>query len=411
MMNKEKDLQKSIYKFSKEEVQIPEWKEYKVSGKEYISWGAKNDMPEFLIQMKDKSGMHNSILQKKALYTYGNGLAEDQEIPQFKLGQEITLKRIIDDYWLYSMYALNIVWSNDGTSIAHAEHVDMSKLRAGQKDGFGKINHWWYSNDWNDTRKKENKPLELRAYNPMDPVGSQIYVYQGYSSGTNFYSKPSYYGAINYIALDYEISNWHLNNVRNGFTPSMAIVMNDMPDTQEERDYIYKELKKQYGGSTNAGEIVLVFTRDKEHGVELQPIQANDSDSRYESLMSIVRDQILSGHSIVSPLLYGVKTEGQLGGSNELLTAFEITMNTEINPVQKTLGESLRDVLRLDFTPEFEDSSPIQFAFSESIMKDILSQDEMRDLIGYDPMTGDEESISQEIPNETVVVDQNNTQQ
>lgn len=386
---------KTIYKFSREEVVIPEWQEYKVSGKEYISWGSKNDMPKFLIEMKDRSAMHNSILQKKALYTYGNGLMEGQKIDQFKLGEEYTLKAIIDDFWLYGMYALEVIWSQDGSEIAHAEHVDMSKLRAGKKDGFGKITHWWYSNDWSDIRKKENTPVARPAYNPLDPTGSQIFVFQGYSSGSSYYSKPSYYGAINYIALDYEISNWHLNNVRNGFTPSMAIIMNDMPDSQEERDYIYKELKKQYGGSTNAGEIVLIFTRDKDHGVELQPIQANDSDTRYEALMTLVRDQILAGHSIVSPLLYGVKTEGQLGGNNELLSAFEITMNTEIAPVQKQIEESLQRVLKLNFMPEFEDSSPVTFAFSESIMKDILSVDEMRDLIGYQPMVQGEESITE----------------
>ena len=398
---------KTIYKFSRDEVTIPEWQEYKVSGKDYISWGSKNDMPKFLIQMRDRSAMHNSILQKKLLYTYGNGLADGQKIEQFKLGQEETLKALIDDYWLYGMWAINVVWSKDGESIAHAEHVDMSKIRSGVKDAFGKITCWWYSNDWDNHRKAENKPIKLNAYNPLEPTGSQIYVYQGYSSGFQYYSKPSYYGAINYIALDYEISNWHINNVRNGFAPSMAIVMNDMPESQEERDFIYKELKKQYGGSENAGEIVLIFTRDKEHGVELQPIQANDSDTRYETLMNLVRDQILSGHSITSPLLYGVKTEGQLGGNNELITGFEITMNTEINPVQESIAKTLQRVLKLDFLPEFEDTSPVQYAFSESIMKEILTQDEMRDLIGYEPLPQDEATISQEPTEEEIVVEQN----
>lgn len=391
-----KDKNKLAYSFGKEFNTIPEWSEFRITGKDYISWGPKNNMPDYLIKMKDTSGAHNAILQKRSLYTYGNGLIEGQEIEAFKLGQKETLQAIIDDYWLYNMYALNVVWSEDGTTISHAEHVDMSKLRAGVRDVFGKITHWYYSNNWKESRKNENKPMAIKAYNPREPKGSQIFVYQGYTSGSSFYNKPAYFGAANYINLDYEISNFHLSNAQNGFTPSMMITMNDMPDSQEERDYIFNELKKQYQGTSNAGEIFLMFARNKENGVDITPINANDSDSRYKDIMEIVIDQILIGHSVVSPTLYGIKTPGSLGNSNELLTAFTITMNTEIDPVQQLLGDTLQRVLKLDFTPEFEDSSPVEFTFSENIMKEILTQEEMRDIIGYDPLEESEDTIAED---------------
>ena len=147
------DLKKTIYSFSKEELNIPEWKEFQVVGRKYISWGSDNKMPDFLITLRDNSAVHNAVLQKKNLYTYGMGLEEGQNIEQFHLGQEETLRAIIDDYWLYNMWAMNVVWSNDGEAISHAEHVDMSKLRAGKKNEFGKIDKWYFSNDWNNTRK------------------------------------------------------------------------------------------------------------------------------------------------------------------------------------------------------------------------------------------------------------------
>lgn len=392
----EKGTNKLAYTFGKGFTEPPNWTEFKISGKPYISWGDKNLMPEYLISLKENSGTHNAILQKRSLYTYGNGLAEGQEIPQFKLGEKETLKAIIDDYWLYGMWAMNVVWSKDGRSIAHAEHIDMSKLRAGKKNPLGKIEDWFFSNDWKNYRKQENKPVPKKAYDPRNPIGSQIFVYRGYSSGCSFYSKPSYYGAANYMALDYEISNFHLNNAQNGFAPSMMITMHDMPDSQEERDYIYESLKKQYQGTSNAGEIFLMFARDKENGIEVTPINANDSDTRYKDLMGIVQDQILIGHSVVSPILYGIKTPGQLGGSNELATSFEITMSTEIDPVQKQIGETLQNVLKLDFQPEFVDSSPVSFAFSESVMEKILTQNELRDLISYEPLAESESTIEED---------------
>ena len=404
MKNKEvnKTLVSKVYSFSKEFDDIPEWKEYRVSGKDYISWGPKNNMPEFLIAMKDSSGAHNAILQKRSLYTYGKGLIEGQSIEAFKLGEKQNLQSIIDDYWLYGMYALNVVWSEDGQSITTAEHIDMSKLRAGVKDGFGKISKWWFSNNWKEVRKSENKPIAIPSYDPRNPVGSQIFVSRGYSSGTSFYSKPGYFGSINYIALDFEISTFHLSNARNSYAPSMSIVMNSMPDSQEDMDEIYKDLKLQYQGTKNAGEVFLMFARSKEEGVDIIPINANDSDTRYKDLMGIVLDQILIGHSVVSPMLYGVKVPGSLGGSNELLTAFTITMNTEIEPVREEISETLQRVLRLDFTPEFEDSSPVQFTFSEAAMEKILTKNEMRDIIQYEPLdeavqTIEEDTIQNEL--------------
>jgi hypothetical protein len=386
---------KTIYSFSKIEMNIPEWVEFQIVGKKYISWGSDNRMPEFLIDLRDNSAVHNAVLQRKNLYTYGLGLKDGQSIPQFNLGQGTTLKALIDDYWLYNMWALNVVWSNDGQSIAHAEHVDMSKLRPGKKNEFGRIDKWYFSNDWNNTRRFENKIVELEAYDPRTPQGSQIFVYHPYSSGFEYFSKPTYWGAINYVALDYELSNWKLNSVRNGFSPSMSIIINDMPETQEERDYIYNELKRQYAGSTNSGEVFLIFSNG-ENGVQLAPIDTNNSDTKYNDFMEIVRDQILIGHQATNPILFGVATPGSLGGRTELIEAYELMMNTEIKPCQEMMAETLQKILKLDFIPEFENLPPINYAFSESIMEKILTQDEMRSLIGYGPIEG-QDSITETI--------------
>jgi len=401
-MNKEEKT-KLVYSFSKEELVIPEWKEFQVVGKKYISWGSDNKMPAYLIDLRDASAVHNAVLQKKLLYTYGTGLIEGQKIEQFHLGEEKTLKALIDDFWLYNMWAMNVVWSNDGKTIAHAEHIDMSKLRPGRKNEFGRIDRWYYSNDWNNTRKYENKIVEFAAYDPREPEGSQIFVYQPYSSGMEYFAKPGYWGAINYITLDYEVSNWKLNSVRNGFSPSMSIIINDMPETQEERDYIYSQLKAQYSGSTNSGEVFLVFSNG-ENGVQISPIETNNSDTKWNEFMEIVRNQILVGHQATNPILFGVATPGQLGGRTELIEAYELMMNTEIKPTQKMFGEELQRILKLDFTPEFEDTPPITYAFSENIMEKILTQDEMRELIGYGPI-GNQDSIQ-----ETIDTNENNAQ-
>ena len=69
-------------------------------------------------------------------------------------------------------------------------------------------------------------------------------------------------------------------------------------------------------------------------------------------------------------------------------------MNTEIGPNQKLICETLQRVLKLDFLPALSTTSPVQFIFSETIMKDILTQDELRELISYPPLNAEQETVT-----------------
>jgi hypothetical protein len=178
-----------------------------------------------------------------------------------------------------------------------------------------------------------------------------------------------------------------------------VILSGPVPESQEERDYIWKEIKRQYGGSRGAGEIFLVFAPDGSESVKLEPISNNDNDERYLALAEMTRDMILTSQQVVSPMLFGVKTAGQLGGRAELLDAYELFLNTTIKPVQLMFSSIFEKLFgyELDFT----DSAPVAYRFGENILQAILTQDEMRDIVGYDPLTAGEQSITEEIEDPT----------
>jgi hypothetical protein len=50
---------------------------------------------------------------------------------------------------------------------------------------------------------------------------------------------------------------------------------------------------------------------------------------------------------------------------------------------------------------DFRDSAPVAYRFGDNILQAILTQDEMREIVGYDPMTATEESITEEISDPT----------
>jgi hypothetical protein len=386
--------------FSGEELRIPNYQENIVNGKDWVYYGHDNQYPNFLIELRDKSPIHSAILERKVSYTMGDGIQNPESFPMFKGNMDYELVKMFSDYFLMNSFAINVVWSRDGQSISHAEHVDISKIRYGKPNAFGKVEEYWYSNDWNDTRKAYNKPVSFPAYNPERRIGSQLFVWRGYSQGTNIYPKPEYISGIGWIVLDYTLQNFHVNNAQNSFSPSMSVILSGpVPENQEERDYIWREIKKQYGGSRGAGEIFLVFAPDGSESVKLEPISNNDNDERYLALAEMTRDMILTSQQVVSPMLFGVKTSGQLGGRAELLDAYELFLNTTIKPVQLMFSSIFEELFGSEL--EFRDSAPVAYRFGDNILQAILTQDEMREIVGYDPMTATEESITEEISDPT----------
>ena len=58
--------------------------------------------------------------------------------------------------------------------------------------------------------------------------------------------------------------------------------------------------------------------------MQLIDISPTDFDKLYIQLSETVRDNIFYAHRVTSPMLFGVRVEGALGGRNELIQAYEI---------------------------------------------------------------------------------------
>jgi hypothetical protein len=113
---------------------------------------------------------------------------------------------------------------------------------------------------------------------------------------------------------------------------------NGIPDPETRQD-IYDELASSFSGVEGAGKFFLSFANDKEHGTEVTPIDAANSDY-YVTLSQRISQQILTGMKITSPLLLGIKDIGGAGLSNnkdEILVASQHFNTTVIVPIQKYL--------------------------------------------------------------------------
>ena len=398
-----------LFKF--DQVPLPIYKE--VKGKEYIYYGEKNDYPNYLLRIYNNSAKHNAIVTGKVDYICGNGWtvkAEDemQKAKAFGLIDRINTKdeslneltkKLATDLTLFGGYYLQVIWTKGTGEIAELYHVDYYKVRTNLDNSEFYVSDNWIKNDNVNPRPDfETYP----AFDPNNTTGTQILYFKEYRAGANTYSLPDYRGAISYIELDISIGEYHLNTINNGMFSSKLINLNGGKVSQEEEDRIERQFKDKFAGSKNAGKFMLAFNDSKENEPSIIDLSGTELDKHFDLLNKTVQQEIFSGHKVTSPMLFGIKTEGQLGGRNELREASELFQNTYVNAKQQSLEEVVNYLLKFnDIIAELEikKTEPIAFQFSEQIISTNMTQDEIREKLGLAPIEKKESQGAQDIIN------------
>ena len=146
--------------------------------------------------------------------------------------------------------------------------------------------------------------------------------------------------------MEEEIANYYINHIKNGL--SFGYIIN-IPDgnslSPEEKDILERKIKEKLTGSSNAGKFVLSFNgRDAE--ITVTPLQVNDAHKQWEYLTAESRQQIMTAHRVVSPMLFGIKDSTGFGNNaDELDTAEAQLVKRVIAPKQQFIIDCLQEVL------------------------------------------------------------------
>ena len=328
------------------------------NNKDWIQFGDDNLYPQYLLELYNGSSINNAIIKGVSSMIYGEGLdATDRQESDAKKESWLalnsllhnspkdTLKCLAFDLKLFGMCYVNTIWNRPRTKIVEVRHIPAQYIRSGKQDAYGNVNEYYYSADWANTRK--NKPRYYKAFDLKDRSdANQVLCIKDYSPGSYYYATPDYQGSTSYIQLDMEIAQFHLSNIKSGMFPSMAINMANGIPTREERRTIERQINAKFGGSGNAGKILLTFNDGKETAPEIVPINANDNSDSYQFLSTETTRKVLTGHRVTSPLLFGVKGDGSGFGNNadELRDSYSLFNNTVIKPFQNTLLGGLEPI-------------------------------------------------------------------
>ena len=367
---------------------LPAFKENKAKG--FITYGEDNLYPDFLIELYNKSPKHNAIVSAKASYIAGVGtaikgsdtaiIAKAQQkvdaINAYESLDELKVK-IADDLELFNGFALEIIWSRDKSKISEIYHLPFQKVRKSLDGNFV------YCEDWTD-RKAEH--IQYNAFNPITRESKQLYYCQLYRAGQGVYPLPDYVGGLKYIEIDTEISNWHLNSIKNGFSAQTLIQLFKGVPTPEEARKTERGLKKSYTGTDNAGGLIIQYNDPNEKESVISNLQPSDFDKQFDILNKTVQQEIFVSHKVNSPMLFGVRVEGQLGGRSELIEAYEMFQSSYVEPRQKKLDDTLTYLFEYIAPVQLttENKPPLGIDYVSLFTTGIITIEEARKELGFE---------------------------
>jgi len=322
----------------------------------FVKNGVDNLFPQHIIEMYNKSSVNAACINAIVEGIIGEGLTANDEMyikranSHGESWNDLFAKAAMD-YKLHGSFAYEIIYSNDRQRL-EAYHVDFSYLRAEEKDHKGHIPGYFISTKWDQKARFTNNIYEdqdveyLPVYNPEKALEEprQIYVHRDYRPGQEYYPLPDYVAALRIIELDTSIDDFHTNNIKNGLAPSLSITTFTNGSDDQLRE-IENQLNANYGGTNNAGSLIYMDVPDKEVAPVITPIPQNGADGYYTTINDLVLQKILTAHRITSPMLLGIKTEGQLGGRTELLDAHLLFLNLVIQPFQQQILTCLEGIM------------------------------------------------------------------
>lgn len=322
--------------------------------KEWVAYGEDNNYFQYLIDRYNGSATNNAIINGMTELIYGKGLyatdasrKPDEYAMMKSLFSRTCMRKITFDLKAMGQAAMQVIYNKDKTKIVQVEHMPIETLRMEKMNEDGEVCGYYYSKDWTKIRKKGYEPVRIPAFGHGEKSeGLEIYCIKPYRSGFYYYSPVDYQGGLPYAELEEEVANYHINNIKNGLSPSMLINFNNGVPTEEERELIERRIIQKFSGSSNSGKFILAFNDNKEMAASIEPVQLSDASEQYQFLADESMRKLMVAHRVTSPMLMGIKDNTGLGNNaDELKTASLLFHNTVVRPIQEMILDAIDDIL------------------------------------------------------------------
>ena len=320
--------------------------------KEWVEYGQDNNYYQYLIDLYYGSATNNACIKGISDLIYGDGLEvvrADRHLSGYldlkKLFHEDCLRNAAMDLKMLGQCAIHLVKSKDRKKYVKAEHWAIQTLRPEKCNDKGEIEGYYFAPDWSKL-KRGQKPHRFAAFGFDENATECVLVIKPYSTGNYYFSPVDYQGGTQWAELETEISNYHINNIKNGMAPSMLINFNNGQPPAEVKDMIEAQIINKFTGSSNTGKFILSFNDNAESKADITPVQLSDAHNQYQFLSTESMQKVMMSHRVTSPMLLGIKDSTGFGNNaDELKTASILFDNTVIRPFQRLLLDGVRKIM------------------------------------------------------------------
>ncbi len=329
----------------------PQIVEQKSSG--FVTNGKNNSYFSYVNDCYIGSPTNSAINNGYISWIYGKGLsATDQNIKTsqyarlYSMLKKKDIKRVVSDYQIQGMAYLQIIRNRDNT-ISSITHVGVDKIAPELANEENEIQAYFYSNDF---KNRQIEPQRIPAFGVSSrPQPVEIYCIRPYQLGMEYFALPTYQSCLQYAELEEEISNYSISHMKNGL--SFGYIIN-IPDSynleDEQKAEIEKKIKQKLTGSSRAGTFMINFANG-ENAIEVTALEINDAHQQWQFLSEESQKKIITGHEVVSPMLFGIKdSSGFSSNADELAEAERQTIERVVTPKQNAITDALEDILSTD---------------------------------------------------------------
>lgn len=310
-------------------------------------WGDDNMLPYVLSLMARRSVTHRRIINDKADYIAGKGIAFNESIPllgdivNHANGSGETLRSIIArlalDEAMFGNAFMEVVTDADHSFLS-LYHVDASTCRLARNSEHVVMHH-----DWRQFRQSESCTLPLYPCFEQQDDGTlrSVVHYKDYEPMFSHYGVAPYIAGLGAAAILYKTDKWNIARLDNSFQLSGVMMLDGAVGSEEEADKMVRMAEERFSG--NLGQVLFVL-RDGVEGDNSRfiPIDTS-SDGDWQSLHEQSESDLVVAHSwfrSLSGLDYssGFSTE-------RILHEYEVALNTIILSEQEQMLEPIRQII------------------------------------------------------------------
>lgn len=361
----------------------------------WVKFDYDNQYPERVLDMVNSSPLQKSILESRKTYILGAGLDKvDENIytPNMYESWIDLVEKCVSDYVFLNAFAVQVILNESGNRFSFY-HQPVQQVRFANYNENNFIEKAYLCTDWRKAQKNKNV-VEIPMFGSETPKKGKAYLlyFKPDQVGEYYYGIPEYMSAANYIMADAALSQYYNNYIHNNFSANLALRFPTEP-TEEKKEELYENLRKSFGGSENAGNILLLFG---ESGVvpEINSIESVNADL-YNSVVDIIKLALVSANRLTSPILAGISTSsGFSSKSDEMIAAYTLYKLTVINRERAFILKGFNKMLEMNGHARV-------FKFLDfDIRKEFEGQTANNDVVEDDGNNVDKQEEKEEISNE-----------